>query len=142
MARTTTDFRKARVGTSAVQVCCTCGSTMGVLIKTQAGKNSPEYVGPSEIAVEDQKCEFCDFLGLWLAHEGIVPSETGLKYGASKIVENDGGELIAFVPFSSDEDLTRELADGTKFTFQHAMVLGADHDGEAWKITKVLQGGV
>lgn len=120
-AETTTDFSKARLGSAALQVCCVCGSEMGnVLMKTHGNPNGPEFVG-RHVAVKDDACEFCIFVPRWMAHVGIAPGTK--KCGAAKLVEGDERKLLAFVPFTEDEDRKKRLEDGTEFELGHAMVV-------------------
>lgn len=137
-SRETEDFKKARVGSAALQVCHTCGSTMGVLVKTKGAADTPEYRGPRNIALEGEYCEFCWFLNSWFAQEG---KEEGVRYGAAKVV-GEGGELIAFVPFSDKEDRSGNLADGTSFEFKHAMVIRSEKEDGGFKIVEIIEEGV
>jgi hypothetical protein len=141
MGLRTTDFTKARLGAVAIQACSVCCMEMDTIIFKKAGFiDGPEY-DYKHVAVEGQVCEFCEFLGMWFEHEGVNTKETGLKYGAAKIVDQDG-ELFAFVPFSSDEDLLKTLVDGTEFTFKHGMVLECEKTPISCTLTKILKEGV
>jgi hypothetical protein len=145
MTRTTESFSKARVGSVAMAACGACHQSTGeILIKKQSTHNAPEYVGPRLVLVsEEARCEFCAFLGHWMAQEKADPRETGLQYGAMKLVENTPErKLIAFVPFSSAEDLNKGLADGTPVVFKHRMIIGCERDGEGMKLVAVLEQGV
>ncbi len=146
MPGTTEDFKKARLGSTVMEACEVCKLPTGdTLFKKRGKPNGPEYVGPMHLVVKDARCEFCHFLGMWMAHEKVDPTETGLKYGASKIVTRDPKSgvdtLVAFVPFSSEEDVAKTLADGTEFSFAHGMLLRAERDGEGMKLMEILERG-
>jgi hypothetical protein len=135
---TTSDFHKARVGSVAMQVCDICGSHMGILLKRQGKAGAPEYTGPRDIAIADQHCEFCTFLGMYFAQEG---KEEGVKYGAAKIVK-ENGELLAFVPFTDKEDRKGKLADGTEFEIRHSMVIEAKQVAGGFQLAKIMEEGL
>lgn len=139
---TTTDFTKARLGSTAMGACGACHQETGtILLKTRGNLHGPEYIGPRLIVVDpDERCEFCTFLGMWRAQEGIDE-----MCGAAKIVTKDDAgvrELVAFIPFTEGEDLDKELADGTEFTIRHRMVLLAERDDQGFRLVKVLEKGV
>ena len=130
MPQTTTDFNRSRVGSVAMAACETCGASTGeILIRRRSSKNAPEYVGPRLLRMEGNHCEFCRFLDLWMRSENIDPQNTGLKYGAMKIVDQEG-KLIAFVPFTSAELADAEhpftLGDGSAYTPEHGVTLHAE----------------
>lgn len=66
--------------------------------------------------------------------------EEGVRYGVAKLVKTDGA-LVAYVPFSENEDLDKNLADGTKFTFKHGMIIETLQEENTVKLTKILQEG-
>ena len=92
----------------------------------------------------EARCEFCTFLGMWMAQEGHDVEKDG-KVGASKVVERqeDGTEkLVAMVPFTEGESRDNNLSDGTKFTFQHGMVIRAEREeGNSMKLVEILKEG-
>lgn len=142
----TQDFNKARVGSVVMAACATCGQPTGeIIIKSKSGSSAPEYNGPSLVRFEDASCEFCEFLGKWLAHTGTDPKKTGLKYGVAKIVEGEDEKLLAYVPFS-EEDLAKPnkpVIDGVEVTLKHGMVvLARREDGDLFKLVRVLKPGV
>ncbi len=133
--RTTEDFSKARLGSSAIEACGTCNTPTGTLLfKKRGNPKGPEYIGPRYLANPEAQCEFCTFLAMWMNHENVDPKETGLKYGAAKIVTRDPktgvDTLVAFVPFSEKdlEENKGSLADGSEFEWAHGMVVFAEKD--------------
>ena len=141
---TTTDFNKARLGTSVLMACGACHQETGeIALKRRGNPNGPEYVGPAVVPFKDFRCEFCKFVGMWMSHEDIEPGTK--KCGAAKIVEedNDGVRtLLAFVPFTEDEDRSKQLEDGTPLTFQHGMVIKAENRGDQHALVKILEKGI
>tara|TARA_Y100000310_G_scaffold290504_2_gene317752 strand:- start:1489 stop:1929 length:441 start_codon:yes stop_codon:yes gene_type:complete len=144
MRNTTDNFKKAALGSVAREACGVCHTPTGtLLVKTKGRQDGPRYTGPQNIANPEARCEFCEFLSLWLHSEGIDPTETGLRYGAAKIIDRGPktgvDTLIAYVPFSSDEPASNELADGTPFEWAHGLVLRAEKDaGGGMKIVEIL----
>jgi len=140
----TNNFMEARLGSAALEACGACGLETGVVMLKKRGPiNGPEYNGPSLLQNPEARCEFCQFVGMWMAQEKHDPT-TGGKVGASKIVERleDGSEkLVAFVPFTEKEERDNNLADGTKFQFQHGMVLRAEREGKGLKLVEIIKEG-
>ena len=139
---TTTDFMKARLGSTAMEACGACHQETGAVLFKKAGSmNGPEYIGPQLVVTDpDTRCEFCEVLGAWRAQEGIEG-----RCGVAKIVTagpNGVRELLAYVPFQEGEDLDKELFDGTKYTFRHRMVLKAEQDDEGHRLVEILEEGV
>ena len=151
------DFEKAPVGHPFLEACAACGQETGtIILKTKGRRHLPcrdsraaasdAYIPRLIVPHEDTRCEFCEFLGLWFASEGITPKETGLQYGAAKLVKDESGsELIAFVPFSSDEEKTVALG-GKTVHLAHGMVilcaLVESPDGSMFQMSRVLRRGV
>ena len=144
---TTEDFLKARLGSAADHACGLCHEPTGVVFfKKRGNPKGPEYVGPRYIVNDsDARCEFCQFLEAWMHHEDINPKETGLKYAAAKIITRDPKSgvdtLVAFVPFSSEDEVEGSLADGTKFEWKHALKVRAEHDegSNGMKLVEILR---
>lgn len=143
----TSIFKKARLGAVAMEACGTCSLGTGVvLIKKRGNPQGPEYVGPRLIQNPEARCEFCTFLGMWMASEKIDPKETGLKYGAAKLITRDPKSgvdtLIAFVPFDEREAAENKgnLADGKEFQWSHGLVIRAEKDvGTMMKLMEILK---
>ena len=144
MSKTTTDFHEARVGSVAMECCGACGLPTGsILFKNKGRGDSPEYVGPSYLGNEEARCEFCNFLAIWMAQEGVEPGST--RVGASKLVtvdETGTRDLLAYVPFTEDEDRDKTLVDDTPFTLTHGTVIRCERDGDFINLVEVLEGGV
>lgn len=140
----TDNFNKAGVGAAALEACGACGQETGtVLLKARGSVNAPDYDGPRLVVNPEARCEFCCFLGLWMADQKIEPGK--VKVGASKIVERlaDGTDkLLAFVPFTENEPRDKQLFDGTAFVFNHGMVLRAECDEQGFKLVEILKAGV
>jgi len=144
------DFGRAPVGHPFLEACGCCGQGTGVIMLKKRGTTTTQAKGyiPRYMINPDSRCEFCDFLGRWMAHENIDPKETGLKYGMAKFVtvdEKSGIEtLLAYCPFSSDDDVNKELKDGTPFTMKHGTVVQVDDmsEEEGHFLVKVLKPGV
>ena len=144
------DFTLAPVGHPFMVCCGTCGQETGeLIIKNKGGRRSsqnawsiPKYIIPSQ----DSTCEFCAALGGWMSSEEIDPKETGLQYGMAKIVtenEDTSRELVAFVPFSSEERTIMVGDEDTELT--HRMVIKAvpaDDNPEAMILVSILDKGV
>jgi len=158
------DFEHAPLGHAFMEACHVCGQETGsISIKTKNYYSRPvrEHRSasiPRLLINPESECEFCEFLGLWFAHENIEPKETGLQYGVAKLVEvvedsvtdadgkavfSQAQKLLAYVPFQSDEDLDRELIDGTKFRIQHRAVIRCERqeDGSA-HLVEILDRGI
>jgi hypothetical protein len=144
MTATTTDFKKARLGSVAMEGCGACGCETGsILMKKRGNPNGPEYLGPNVLVNPEARCEFCHFLGVYMADQGIEPGKK--KHGAAKIVEEDNEgvrKLLAYVPFDEDEDQNKQLHDGTPFTFKHRMVIKAENRGDQHTLVAILEEGV
>ena len=139
------DFRNAPLGTPFLEACNVCGQDTGVILMKRKGKGKPgPYTGPMKM-VTGARCEFCQALGGWLAHEKIDPRETGLKYGCAKVVRRDGKgveTVVAYIPFSSEDDTHKKLATGEDYIIRHGtVILGEDEDNKVM-LTKVLKEGV
>lgn len=143
-----TDFNRAGVGHPFMEACGICGKETGIIILktsgTRPGRESASLM-PRILVNPDSRCEFCDFLEMYLSSEGIDPNETGLKYGAAKLVTvgDDGiSKLLAYVPFGSDEDLGNQLSDGTPFRFQHRTIIRCEEeDGGLMKLVEIIERG-
>ena len=144
---TADDYNRAPVGHPFMEACGTCGNETGVILLKTRGRAEckDKWSIPRMLPNPDAQCEFCDFLGKWFAHENSAPAE-GVKYGAAKLVEQDESsgerELVAFVPFASTDCLESQLADGTKFTFRHGMVIGCVCGDGMVSLAKILEQGV
>jgi len=143
----TQPFDHAPVGTAVLEACAICGLDTGVvLFKARGLAGAPPYKGPSRVvAAPESRCEFCAFLELWCTQEKHDPKKS--KVGAAKIVEVDAAgvrKLVAFVPFTEQDERSKTLADGTPFTFQHGMVLRAERepDGKSCRLVEVLEPGL
>tara|TARA_B100000886_G_scaffold276639_1_gene200592 strand:+ start:152 stop:625 length:474 start_codon:yes stop_codon:yes gene_type:complete len=142
------DFLKAPVGHPFLACCATCGQETGeIILKSKGRANTgvstwsiPKYIVPSE----DSTCEFCEALGTWMGSEEIDPKETGLQYGMAKIVtenEDTSRELVAFVPFSSEE--RRVNVGDEDIELAHRMVIKAvQAGGDQMKLVSILEEGV
>jgi hypothetical protein len=132
------------VGTPALEACGACGLETGVVMVKMKGGMKNEYRGPRLLRNPEARCEFCEFLAMWMAQEGHDPDKDG-KVGASKIVERqeDGTEkLVAMVPFTETDPRDNNLVDGTKFTFQHGMVIRAEREeGTTMKLVEIIKEG-
>ena len=141
----TTDFAKAPVGTPALEVCAACGQETGVVMIKTRGPGKGEYTGSRHVACEDSRCEFCQFLGYWMASEGHEVERDG-KVAAAKIVERleDGTEkLVAYVAILERDPRDAQLVDGTKFEWHHGMVVLAEREeGTQMKLVEILKDGV
>ena len=127
-----------------MEACEGCEMATGtILFKKEGRANAPEYTGPRFIVVKDSLCEFCEFLNMWMHSEEIDPKETGLKYGAAKIVERDPKSgvdtLVAYVPFSSEDEITKHLSDGTEFDFEHGLLLRAEKADQGMNLVEILK---
>lgn len=151
---TTDNFNKARLGSAAMEACGACGQATGtILMKRKGDPNGPEYRGSRLVLPnyaksrhdepETPRCEFCDFVGRWMADKGIDSGST--KVGAAKIVEGSARELLAYVPFTEAdlvENPTVSLIDGTKHPWRHRMVIRATKNAESVKLVEILEQGI
>lgn len=135
------DFKDAPIGQPFMECCGTCGLSTGVILIKKTGrpsKNADTWV-PSNLANPESRCEFCTHLATYLSSEGIVPKETGLKYGMAKLViENSSSgvrKLLAYVPFDSEEDrhatLIPEKGEKITITMRHGMVIGCEWEDDS-----------
>ena len=143
------EFDAAPPAASFLVCCGACGLPTGeAIIKSGDVELADAQPTGKYMLSEQARCEFCRFLAVWLHEEGINPEETGLKYGAAKVVtvEDDGAEtFVAYVPFTSEDiETPHKLADGTPFNWQHGLTLEAEqNDGAAdVEVSRVLRYGV
>jgi hypothetical protein len=141
------DFNRAPLGHPFLEACSVCGTETGSIVMKRKGRGSKEgsSIIPRKMVTPEARCEFCTFLGAWFASEDIDPAETGLKYGAAKLVEvlSSGEEkLVAFVPFSSEEDASSQLSDGTTFQFKHGAVIRCTREDSVVSLVEVTKVGV
>ena len=107
---TRADFNRAPVGHPFMDCCNVCGEETGELLMKMKGHGNDNDV--PRFMVGDNSCEFCHFVGVFMASEGIESCGEGevakVRYGAAKIVSRDTktgiDKLIAYVPFSELED--------------------------------------
>ena len=152
---TKSDFINAPLGHPFLECCGGCGLETGVINIKNKAQGRPlrprDHFGiPKYLVNPDSRCEFCEFLSMWFQSEDIVPAETGLKYGAAKLVtERATGErdLIAFVPFSETEDRSMKLLDtegnvAKEITLGHGMIIDClKNDDGGMTCHRVLQQG-
>lgn len=141
----TTDFMKAPVGAAAMEACGACGMETGVVMIKKKGSAKGEYTGPRLIQNPEARCEFCQFVGAWMAQEGHDPQKDG-KVCAGKVVKRvEGGaeELVAFIVSTEHDDRNKHLVDGTKFELRHGTVILAEPgQGMSYKLVEVLKPGI
>jgi hypothetical protein len=155
---TPAQFRAAPIGHPFMECCFVCGIETGVILMKRTGRGSAkaDYTIPRKVVpTEETRCEFCEFLGMYFASEEIVPSETGKKYGAAKLVSEDEHgvrTLFAFVPFDSEEDRQMKLTPlrllrnsesmPTTCTLTHGMIILVTLDDSSATMRCVLERGV
>lgn len=140
---TTKDFMKARAGSAAAEACGACGQDTGVIMIKKRGGNK-DYTGPTHVQNPEARCEFCHFIGMWMAHEGHDVEKDG-KVCAAKVVKMVDGreELVAFIVATEHEDRNKELVDGTKFELRHGTVIRAEPgEGTQMMLVEILREGV
>lgn len=142
-------FKKAPVGTPFMEACGECGQETGAICLKKRGpvkdKGVPSCFMPRFLINPDARCEFCEFVAVFVTSAEVPEDERNDFFGAAKIVREDKNgvqELIAFVPFNYKEDRTKSLIDGTEFKFSHGTVILAEkREEENWVLTKVLKRG-
>ena len=147
----------APIATPFLECCGACTTETGNIILTSQGYvdgyRYPPRQQPSHFINPEARCEFCEFLGIWLASENIDPKIHG-KHGAAKIVERDkdGVETTCgWITFSEHDARVTKVAE-VPVEVKHGMVFLAqpvvanDLGGPGYKgemeIVKVLKEGV
>jgi len=131
-----------------MEACGACGQETGTIVIKKQGRHPGDRgtpLLPKYLVNPEARCEFCHFLGAYFASEDIDPKENGLKWGAAKMVVEDSTgvrNLLAYVPFNSEDKIRHNLSDGTEFEFRHGTVIGCvkHEDGQA-EMVKVLERG-
>lgn len=141
----TDEFKKSRLGSVAMEGCGACHQTTGTIIMKRKGNpNGPEYTGPRVLVNPEARCEFCKFLGIWMASEGIEPGSK--KCGAAKLVREDKSgvrELFAYLPFTEEDDRDKQLEDGTPFEIRHGTIIKVEgRDDKTMALTKIIEAGI
>ncbi len=134
----TDNFKEAPLGTAVMQACSICGAYMPSVLLKMRGPSSDKvrYTGPMRVAIPDQHCEFCAFVGMYKSSEKYAG-----RLAAGKIVEGAERKLVAFVPFLEDEE-TKAIRVGEEMVPRaHGLVIRAEKDGEGMRLVEVLERG-
>ena len=141
------DFDRSPVGQPFMEVCGACGLDTGSLLIKKVGPPgaTTDWRTPRRVVNEGARCEYCTFLQAYFCQIDRDKND-GLQWGAAKLITrgSDGvDQLVAYVPFSSSEDRSSRLSDGTEFTFRHGMSILCEHLGDGrFHTIKVEEMGV